>query len=160
MCLGLVILQGSRRARLFHDPQSNQAQSLSSSQTTSRDATPTQQTETIYPYNVNIKFPFPKVASSHSRYSIFTLHPYHHPEPRCRSWHTQMTSPSHLHTQAHVQPRHSYKHTYIMFCLDKTICTLFTPDHAECISNLYLKINNTALQMATHPKMLVFYVLP
>ena len=36
----------------------------------------------------------------------------------------------------------------------KTTCTLFTPDHAEYMSNLDLKINNTALPMATHPKVL------
>ena len=34
---------------------------------------------------------------------------------------------------------------------DKTTCTLFT---AEYKSNLALKINNTALRMATHPKVL------
>ena len=48
-----------------------------------------------------------------------------------------MTSPSHLHTQARVQPRNTYNHTYIMFLAgqnnltlnpDKTICTLFAPD--------------------------------
>ena len=37
---------------------------------------------------------------------------------------------------------------------DKTTCTLFTPDHAEYKSNQDLKINNTALPMATHPKVL------
>ena len=37
---------------------------------------------------------------------------------------------------------------------DKTTCTLFTPDPAEYKSNLDLKINNTALRMATHPKFL------
>ena len=37
---------------------------------------------------------------------------------------------------------------------DKTTCTLFTPDPAEYKSNLVLKINNTALRMATHPKVL------
>ena len=35
---------------------------------------------------------------------------------------------------------------------DKTTCTMFTPDPAEYKSNLELKINNTALPMATHPK--------
>ena len=30
-----------------------------------------------------------------------------------------MTSPLHLHTQARVQPRNTYNHTYIKFCLDK-----------------------------------------
>ena len=37
---------------------------------------------------------------------------------------------------------------------DKTTCTLFTPDPAEYKSNLDLKINNTALPMATYPKVL------
>ena len=33
-------------------------------------------------------------------------------------------------------------------------CTLFTPDPAEYKSNPDLKINNTALHMATHPNVL------
>ena len=37
---------------------------------------------------------------------------------------------------------------------DKTTCTLFTPDPAEYTSNLGLTINNKALPMATHPKVL------
>ena len=37
---------------------------------------------------------------------------------------------------------------------DKTTCTLFTPDPAEYTSNLDLTINNKALPMATHPKVL------
>ena len=37
---------------------------------------------------------------------------------------------------------------------DKTPCTLFTPDPAEYKSNLDLQINNTALRMATHLKVL------
>ena len=37
---------------------------------------------------------------------------------------------------------------------DKTTYTLFTPDPAEYKSNLDLKINNTALLMATHPSVL------
>ena len=37
---------------------------------------------------------------------------------------------------------------------DKTTCTLFTSDPVEYKSNLDLKINNTALCMATHPKVL------
>ena len=39
---------------------------------------------------------------------------------------------------------------------DKTTCTLFTPDPAEYTSNLDLTINNKALPMATHPKVLFF----
>ena len=37
---------------------------------------------------------------------------------------------------------------------DKTTCTLFTPDPEEYKSNLDLKINNTVLPMARHPKVL------
>ena len=37
---------------------------------------------------------------------------------------------------------------------DKTTCTLFTADPAEYTSNLDLTINNKALPMATHPKVL------
>ena len=37
---------------------------------------------------------------------------------------------------------------------DKPICTPFTPDPAEYKSNLDLKINKTALRMATHQKVL------
>ena len=37
---------------------------------------------------------------------------------------------------------------------DKTTCTLFTPDPAEYTSNLDLIINNKALPMATHSKVL------
>ena len=38
-----------------------------------------------------------------------------HPEHRFRSRSTQMTSPSHLHTQARVQPRNTYNHIYKKF---------------------------------------------
>ena len=68
----------------------------------------------------NSKLAFHKVASFHQHYSTFTLQTYHHQEHRFRSWPTQMTSPSHLNTQARVQPRNTYNHTYITFCLDKT----------------------------------------
>ena len=37
---------------------------------------------------------------------------------------------------------------------DKITCTLFTPDPAEYISNLGLNINNKALPMKLHPKVL------
>ena len=37
---------------------------------------------------------------------------------------------------------------------DKTTCTLFTTDPAEYKSTLDLKINNTAIPMATHPNVL------
>ena len=117
-----------------------------------------------HPHNVNSKQAFHKVASFHQHYSTYTLQTYHHQEHQFRSWPTQMTSPSHLHPQARVQQRNTYNHTYIQFFPgqknnltlnpDKTTCTLFTPDPAEYKSNLDLKINNTALRMATHPKVL------
>ena len=75
-----------------------------------------------------------------------------------------MTSPSHLHTQTRVQPRNTYNHTYKRFLPghnetislnpDKTTCTLFTQDPAEYKSNLDLKVNNTALPIATHTEVL------
>ena len=43
---------------------------------------------------------------------------------------------------------------------DKTTCTLFTPDLAEYTNNLDLTINNKALPMATHPKVLGFILDP
>ena len=42
---------------------------------------------------------------------LFTLQTYHHPVHRFRSWDTKMTSQSHPHTQARVQPRNIYNHT-------------------------------------------------
>ena len=72
-------------------------------------------TEITQPHNVNSKLAFNKVASFHQHYSTFTLQTYHHQEHQFRSWHTQLTSPLHLHTQARVQPRNTYNHTYIKF---------------------------------------------
>ena len=43
---------------------------------------------------------------------------------------------------------------------DKTTCTPFTPDPAEYKTNLDHKINNTALSMARHPKVLGFTLDP
>ena len=72
----------------------------------------------------------------------------------------QMTS--HPHPQVRVQRRNTYNHTYIKLLPEqnilnqvKTTCTLFTPDPTEYMSNLVLKIHNTALPMATHPNVCV-----
>ena len=46
------------------------------------------------------------------------------------------------------------KHIYFTLNPDNTTCTLFTPDPAKYMSNLDLKINNTALPMATHANIL------
>ena len=51
---------------------------------------------------------------SRTLFNIY-LQTYHNPEHRFRSWPIQMTSPSHPHTQARVQPRNAYNHTYIKF---------------------------------------------
>ena len=98
-----------------------------------KGAKPTQHIETTHPDNVNLK-----QASFHPHYLTFTLQTYHHPVHRFKSWPTQV--PSHPYTQARVQPRN----TYIKFL------------HGPCryTSNLDLKINNNALPMATHPKVL------
>ena len=46
------------------------------------------------------------------------------------------------------------KQTSLTLNPNKTTCALFTPDPAEYKSNLDLKINNAAIRMATHPKVL------
>ena len=46
------------------------------------------------------------------------------------------------------------QHNNLIINPDKTTCTLFTPDPAEYNSNLGLNINNKALPMASHPKVL------
>ena len=80
-----------------------------------------------------------------------------------------MTSPSHPHTQARVQPIHIYKHTYrkvlpgqnnFILTPDKTTCTLFTPDPAEYMSNLGLKIHNNVLPNGNTPKGFRSYLRP
>ena len=77
--------------------QTFQVQSLSSLQTTSRDAKPTQHLEITHLHNINLKLAFHKVASFHSHY--LTHQTYHHPVHRFRSWTTQTTSQSHPHTR-------------------------------------------------------------
>ena len=71
-----------------------------------------------------------------------------------------MASPSHLHTQARVQPRNTYNYTYITFLpgQNKTISHLIQTKANK--RNLDIKINNTALPMTTHPKVLGFTLNP
>ena len=66
--------------------------------------------EWFKPHNVNWKQAFHKVASFHQHY--FNIYTADIPLPRAPVQ-VQMTSPSHLHTQARVQPRNTYNHTYI-----------------------------------------------
>ena len=73
-------------------------------------------------------------------------------------------------SQARVQPLNTYNHTYIKklhgqnnnltLNPEKTTCTLLTTDPAEYKSHLVLKVNNTALPMATHPKVLGLTLYP
>ena len=62
------------------------------------------------------------------------------------------------HTSKHCKYLHKVfawtKQNNLLLNPDKTTCTLFTPDSAEYKSNLDLTINNKALPMATHPKVL------
>ena len=130
--------------------------------TTSRDAKPTQYIETTHTHNVNSK-----LRSTRWRPFTNTIQYLH-----CRHTTTQSTSLGyvlrrwhhhHIYTHKHecsqkyIQPylHKSFawtKQTNLTLNPDKTTCTLFTPDPAEYKSNLYLKINNTALCMETHPK--------
>ena len=48
-----------------------------------------------------------KTRSFHQHYSRFTLHTYHQPEHRFRSWPTQMTSPSQVHKHEWSQEIHT-----------------------------------------------------
>ena len=59
-----------------------------------------------------------------------------------------------IHTTIHTYIFAWTKHNNLTLNQDKTTCTMFTPAPAEYKSYLYLKINNTALPMATHPKYL------
>ena len=105
------------------------------------------------------------MASHHPHYSTFTPQTYHRPVHRFRSWayadDITITS-THISTSAakkYIQP-HLHKNfaetkqNTLLLNSDKTTCTLFTPGPAEYTSNLDLTINNKALPMATHPKVL------
>ena len=73
----------------------------------------------------------------------------------------QITSPSHTHTQARVQPRNVYNHTYIEFCLDKTTQS-HTKSRQNNLHSVHARIyeqsgpkkHNNSLPMATHSKVL------
>ena len=76
-----------------------------------------------------------------------------------------MTSLSHRHDTIMTAAKNTCNHTYIKFFAwtkqnnltlspGKTTCTLLTPDPAEYKSNLDLKIDNTALPMTAHQKVL------
>ena len=91
---------------------------------------------------------FHKVASFHQHYSPYTLQTYHDQEHQFRSWPMQMTSPSHLHTQARVQPRNTSNHTYIRLLpgQNKTTCTLL---HFWCHKYLVSSIQLVGRQITS-----------
>ena len=138
-----------------------QAQSLNSSQTTSRDTKHTQHIEITNPHNVNSKPAFHKVLSP----TLFNIYTADIPPPRApvqvMAYVDGITITStHTITSAAKKSIQPYLHKLFAWTKqnnlnpDKTTCTLFTPDPAEYKSNLHQKINNTALPMATHPKVL------
>ena len=142
-----------------------QAQSLSSSQTTSKDANTTQHIEITQSSQRQFKTGVPQ--GGVLSLTLFNIYTADIPPPRApvqvMAYADNITITStHTSTSAakkYIQP---YLHKVFAgtkqnnFTLnpDKTTCTLFTPDHAEYKSNLDLKINNTAIPMATHPKVL------
>ena len=70
------------------------------------------------------------------------------------STHTRMSTAK-IYIQAYLHKKNSWtKQNSLTLNPDKTNFTLFTPDPAEYKSNLDLKINITALPMATHPNVL------
>ena len=128
---------------------------ISSSQTTSRDANPTQHTEITHPHNV--KTGVPQVGPFHQHYLTFTVQTCHRPEHRFRSWST-ITSASTSAAKKYMQPYlhkvfASKKQNNLTLNPHKTTCPLFGPDPAEYKSNLDLKINNTAIPMSKHPNL-------
>ena len=70
------------------------------------------------------------------------------------STHTS-TSAANKYIQPYIQKVFALtKQNNVILNPDKTTCTLVTPDPAEYTRNLYLKIHNHALPMATHLKVL------
>ena len=136
---------------------------ISSSQTTSRDAKSTQHIEITHPNNVNLKLAFHKPLSP----TLFNIYTSDLPPPSApvqvmayadditiTSTHTS-TSAAKKYIQPYLHKVFAWtKQNNLLLNPDKTTCTLFTPDPAEYTSNLDLTINNKALLMATHPKVL------
>ena len=145
------------------------AQSLSSSQTTSRDEKPTQHIENHTSKQRQFKTGIPQGGVlSPTLFNIYTsdLPPPSAPvqvmayadDITITSTHTS-TSAAKKYIQPYLHKVFAWtKQNNLLLNPDKTTCTLFTPDPAEYTSNLDLTINNKALPMATHPK--GFWVLP
>ena len=96
--------------------------------------------ETTSPYSVRLKLTFLKEASYHPPYLTST--------------HTSMSA-ARKYIQPYLHKVYDWtQHNNLIINPDKTTCTLFIPDPAEYNSNLGLNINNKALPMALHPKVL------
>ena len=71
------------------------------------------------------------------------------------------TSAAKKYIQPYIQKVFAWtKQNNLILNPDKTTCTLFTPDPAEYMCTLDIKIHNNALPMATHPKVLGSYRRP
>ena len=66
---------------------------------------------TTKPHNATSKLAFLKEAFYHPHFATSTLLTYHNLGHQYRSCPMLMTSPSHLHTQAWVEPRHTSNYT-------------------------------------------------
>ena len=77
----------------------------------------------------------PQGAPFHQHCSTFTLHTYYHSEHRFRPWSAHMTSPSHPHTQARVQPRNTYNHIYIYIYIFKVFALTKQSAHTKSRQN-------------------------
>ena len=99
--------------------------------------------------------------------TLFNIHPADIPTPTApvqvmlyadditiTSTHTSMNA-ARKYIQPYLHKVYDWtQHNNLIINPDKTTCTLFTPDPAEYNSNLGLNINNKALPMALHPKVL------
>ena len=119
-------------------------------------------TNVVYCYTyVNLKLAFPKVVSSLPHY-LTDLPPPRAPvqvtaysdDITIISTHTS-TSAAKKYIQLYLHKVFAWtKQNDLTLNPEEKTCTLFTPDPAKYTSHLDLKINNTALHMATHPKVL------
>ena len=130
---------------------------------TSRNAKPILVSETTSPYSVRLKLAFLKAASYHPPYLTSTQQMFPHPpvlvmlyaaDITITSTHTSMSA-ARKYIQPYLHKVYDWtQHNNLLINPDKTTCTLHSPDPAEYNSNLGLNINNKALPMALHPKVL------
>ena len=120
-----------------------------------------------HPHNVNSKLAFYRVVSYHPHYLTFALQtPLPRPPVEVMSYADGITITSKRTSTSspkkYIQPYlHNVlawtKHNNLTLIPDKTI---YTPDPSEYTTNLDLTINNTALPMATQPRVQVIILDP